>query len=70
MTTKKMSDMSEAELAQILAKSHTVTVTFSGDQYAEALMLAERRELDVPGYLKELVREEREALVELANTGK
>ena len=68
--TKKMSDMTEAELAQILTKNHTVTVTFTGEQFAEALMLAERRELDVPGYLKELVREEREALVELASQGK
>jgi hypothetical protein len=47
-----------------------VTVTFTGEQFAEALMLAERRELDVPGYLKELVREEREALVERASQGK
>jgi len=70
MTTKKMSDMTEAELAAILAKSHSVTVTFTGEEYAEALMLAERREVDVAAYLKELVGEEREELLALVNASK
>lgn len=70
MTTKKMSDMSEAELAALLKKTHTVTVTFSGQEYAEALMLAERRELDVPTYLKERVSEEREELLALVDAAK
>jgi hypothetical protein len=69
MTTKKMSDMTEAELAAMLTRSHTISVTFSGEQYAEALMLAERRELDLADYLKERVREERDELVALANAG-
>jgi len=70
MTTKKMSDMTEAELAAMLTKSHTVTVTFSGQEYAEAMMLAERREVDVTAYLKELVAEEREELLALVEASK
>ena len=43
-----------------------MSVTFTGPEYAEVEALADHRGLAVEEYLKALVREERDAAIELA----
>ncbi len=63
---KQTTKMTAAELEALLKTPQTVTITFTGDEYAELALLAESRGLAVDQYLKTLVREERDAALELA----
>ena len=66
---KQTTKMTAAELTELLSTAQTVTVTFTGEEYAALTMLAESRELNAEQYLKALVNEEREAALELAKLG-
>jgi len=73
MTTGKQTlKLSSEEITAILGTDRTVSVTFTGPEYAEVEALAEHRGVSIEEYLKALVREERDAAIELAreSTGK
>jgi prolyl-tRNA editing enzyme YbaK/EbsC (Cys-tRNA(Pro) deacylase) len=73
MTTGKQTlKLSPAEMAALIGTDRTVSVTFSGPEYGEVEALAEHRGVSIEEYLKTLVREERDAAIELAraSTGK
>jgi hypothetical protein len=63
---KQTLKMSPEELSALLDSEHTVSVTLTGQEYAEMEMLAEHRGVSVEEFLKALVREERDAAIELA----
>jgi hypothetical protein len=63
---KQTTKMTADELNELIATSRTVTVTFTGEEYAAAAMLAENRGQSIEQYLKTLVREETDAAIELA----
>jgi hypothetical protein len=67
MTTSKQTlKLTPEEMAQLLGTDRTVSVTFSGPEYQEVEALAEHRGVAIEEYLKALVREERDAAIELA----
>jgi hypothetical protein len=73
MTTGKQTlKLSPEEIKAIVGTDRTVSVTFTGPEYSELETLAELRSVSVEEYLKALVREERDAAIELAKgqTGK
>jgi hypothetical protein len=53
-------------MAALIGSDRTVSVTFSGPEYGEVEALAEHRGVSIEEYLKTLVREERDAAIELA----
>jgi len=63
---KQTARMSTDQLRALLETERPVTVTFTGPEYAELEMLAQHRGLPVEEFLKALVREERDAAIELA----
>jgi hypothetical protein len=71
MTTGKSTlKLSTEELRALLDTEQTVSVTFTGPEYAELELLAEHRGLPVDQFLKALVREERDAAIDAAKAGK
>ena len=65
-TGKQTLKLSTEEMAALLGTERTVSVTFTGPEYGEVEMLAEHRGVSIEEYLKTLVREERDAAIELA----
>jgi hypothetical protein len=65
---KQTARMSTDQLRSLLETERSLTVTFTGPEYAELEMLAQHRGLPVDQYLKALVREDRDATIEQART--
>lgn len=55
MTTKR----TKVDIVEIESRSHNVTVTLSGGEYLDMLVLAEREELTVPEFVTRLVQQRR-----------
>ena len=71
MTTGKQTvKLTAEEIGALIGTDQTISVTFTGPEYAELEALAEVRGLAVEEYLKALVREERDAAIELAKARK
>jgi hypothetical protein len=65
-TGKQTLKLTPEEMTALLGTDRTVSVTFTGPEYGEVEMLAEHRGVSIEEYLKTLVREERDAAIELA----
>ncbi|MGD0527191.1 MAG: hypothetical protein ABSE49_18770 [Polyangiaceae bacterium] len=65
-SSKQTLKLSPEEIKAIVGTDRTISVTFTGPEYAEVEALADHRGLSIEEYLKALVREERDAAIELA----
>jgi hypothetical protein len=63
---KQTTKMTADELSALLSTPQTISITFTGEEFATLSMLAEGRGLPIEQYLKTLVREERDAAIEAA----